>query len=123
MKPFVPFSQRFRTAVPDGADFVQISHLSYPVNFLSLSLCLPAVTLLEKMLVFDPRKRTDCTDALAHAFLAQYHDPEDEPVAEKIDWGFSDAVFPIDTWTDVLRAEIGGALLFLPARLVILDVG
>lgn len=51
------------------------------------------------MLVFDPNKRVSAADALAHEYLAPYHDPTDEPVAEeKFDWSFNDADLPVDTW-------------------------
>jgi p38 MAP kinase len=58
-----------------------------------------AVDLLESMLVFDPKKRVKAQEALAHPYLAPYHDPTDEPVAEeKFDWSFNDADLPVDTW-------------------------
>ncbi len=51
------------------------------------------------MLVFDSKKRITATEALAHEYLAPYHDPTDEPVAdEKFDWSFNDADLPVDTW-------------------------
>lgn len=51
------------------------------------------------MLVFDPKKRVRAGEALAHEYLAPYHDPTDEPVAqEKFDWSFNDADLPVDTW-------------------------
>ena len=51
------------------------------------------------MLVFDPRKRVKASEALAHPYLAPYHDPTDEPGAEeKFDWSFNDADLPVDTW-------------------------
>lgn len=51
------------------------------------------------MLVFDPKKRIRADEALAHPYLAPYHDPTDEPVAqEKFDWSFNDADLPVDTW-------------------------
>lgn len=51
------------------------------------------------MLVFDPRLRVRAGDALAHEYLAPYHDPSDEPVAEeKFDWSFNDADLPVDQW-------------------------
>ena len=49
-----------------------------------------AVDLLEKMLVFDPRKRVKAGDALAHEYLSPYQ--------EKFDWSFNDADLPVDTW-------------------------
>ena len=58
-----------------------------------------AIALLEDMLVFDPRKRVKAGEALAHEYLAPYHDPTDEPEAEeKFDWSFNDADLPVDTW-------------------------
>ena len=59
----------------------------------------PAIELLERMLVFDPRKRVKAGEALADPYLAPYHDPTDEPEAEeKFDWSFNDADLPVDTW-------------------------
>lgn len=79
----VPFSQKLRTDDTDALD------------------------LLEKMLVFDPRKRIDATQSLAHAYVAPYHDPTDEPVAsEKFDWSFNDADLPVDTWKVMMYGEI-----------------
>lgn len=66
---------------------------------------LAAVDLLERMLVFDPKKRITATNALAHEYLAPYHDPSDEPVAEeKFDWSFNDADLPVDTWKIMMLA-------------------
>ena len=49
--------------------------------------------------MFDPRKRITAAEALAHPYLAPYHDPSDEPVApEKFDWSFNEAELPVDTW-------------------------
>lgn len=39
--------------------------------------------LLDKLLAFDPSRRVDVENALAHAYLNPYYDPADEPVAEK----------------------------------------
>ncbi|KAG1719446.1 kinase-like domain-containing protein [Suillus lakei] len=66
-----------------------------------------ALDLLEKMLVFDPRKRIDAAESLAHEYVAPYHDPTDEPVAsEKFDWSFNDADLPVDTWKVMMYSEI-----------------
>ncbi|KAH8835083.1 mitogen activated protein kinase [Flagelloscypha sp. PMI_526] len=79
----VPFSSKLRTDDPEALD------------------------LLEKMLVFDPRKRIDATESLGHAYVAPYHDPSDEPVAaEKFDWSFNDADLPVDTWKVMMYSEI-----------------
>ncbi len=37
-----------------------------------------ALDLLEKMLVFDPKKRITAAEAMAHPYLEPYHDPDDE---------------------------------------------
>jgi p38 MAP kinase len=69
-----------------------------------------ALDLLEKMLVFDPRKRINASECLSHEYVAPYHDPTDEPVAaEKFDWSFNDADLPVDTWKVMMYAEILGA--------------
>jgi len=61
------------------------------------------------MLVFDPRKRINATDSLAHEYVAPYHDPTDEPeAAEKFDWSFNDADLPVDTWKVMMYSEILG---------------
>lgn len=66
-----------------------------------------ALDLLEKMLVFDPRKRITAEEALAHPYLACYHDDNDEPVAdEQFDWSFNDADLPVDTWKVMTYSEI-----------------
>lgn len=71
------------------------------------------------MLVFDPRKRIDATQALAHEYLAPYHDPSDEPIApEPFDWSFNDADLPVDTWKIMMYSEVRPhltLLLILPA--------
>jgi p38 MAP kinase len=55
--------------------------------------------MLERMLVFAPHQRITAVEALSHEYLAPYHDPSDEPVAdEKFDWSFNDADLPVDTW-------------------------
>ncbi|KXN68245.1 mitogen-activated protein kinase HOG1 [Conidiobolus coronatus NRRL 28638] len=79
----VPFSTRFAGADPDAVD------------------------LLEKMLVFDSRKRITAAEALSHPYIECYHDESDEPVAtEKFDWSFSDSDLPVDTWKVMMYSEI-----------------
>ncbi|KAJ1729599.1 MAPK protein hog1 [Coemansia sp. Benny D160-2] len=66
-----------------------------------------AVDLLEKMLVFDPRKRITAAEALAHPYLETYHDEADEPVAESMfDWSFNDADLPVEEWKIMMYNEI-----------------
>ncbi|CDK24603.1 unnamed protein product [Kuraishia capsulata CBS 1993] len=49
-----------------------------------------AVDLLEKLLTFNPKKRIKVEEALGHPYLSLYHDPNDEPIAEKIPPDFFD---------------------------------
>jgi len=50
-----------------------------------------AIDLLGKLLAFDPAKRISCEEALAHPYLAVWHDPHDEPVCSStFDFGFED---------------------------------
>jgi len=42
-----------------------------------------ALDLLDKMLTFNPHKRITVEGALAHPYLEQYYDPDDEPIADK----------------------------------------
>ncbi len=49
-----------------------------------------AVDLLEKLLSFNPKKRITVTQALEHPYLSFYHEPDDEPDAEKIPDDFFD---------------------------------
>lgn len=54
--------------------------------------------LLEKMLVLDTDKRITAAEALAHPYFAQYHDPEDEPIAEPYDQSFESRELEIEEW-------------------------
>ena len=40
--------------------------------------CSVALDLLDKMLTFNPHKRIEVEEALAHPYLEQYYDPTDE---------------------------------------------
>ena len=54
--------------------------------------------LLEKMLVLDTDKRITASEALAHPYFAQYHDPDDEPEADPYDQSFESRELEIDEW-------------------------
>ncbi|KAF8576411.1 mitogen activated protein kinase-like protein [Ramaria rubella] len=49
-----------------------------------------AIDLMEKCLTFSPKRRIDVHEALAHPYLAPYHDPMDEPTAAPLDPSFFD---------------------------------
>ncbi|OJJ65140.1 hypothetical protein ASPSYDRAFT_372814 [Aspergillus sydowii CBS 593.65] len=65
-----------------------------------------AIDLLERTLVFAPKERLNADQALAHEYLAPYHDPTDEPEAEKFDWSFNDTDLPVHTWKMMMYREI-----------------
>jgi len=43
-----------------------------------------ALDLLDKMLTFNPHKRITVEGALAHPYLEQYYDPDDEVIGSLI---------------------------------------
>ncbi|NXW12520.1 MK11 kinase, partial [Circaetus pectoralis] len=57
-----------------------------------------AVDLLEKMLILDSDKRITASEALAHPYFVQYHDPDDEPEAELYDESIENKERTIDEW-------------------------
>ncbi|XP_056130050.1 mitogen-activated protein kinase 14A isoform X1 [Lampris incognitus] len=65
-----------------------------------------AVDLLEKMLVLDTDKRITAAEALAHAYFAQYHDPDDEPEAEPYDQSFESRELEIEEWKRLTYEEV-----------------
>ncbi|KAI9187907.1 MAPK protein hog1 [Blastocladiella emersonii ATCC 22665] len=66
-----------------------------------------ALDLLSKMLVFDSRERVTAEQALAHPYLAMYHDETDEPVSDKqFDWSFTDAELTLEQWQEFTIQEI-----------------
>ncbi|KAM3934477.1 mitogen-activated protein kinase 14 isoform 3-T3 [Leptodactylus fuscus] len=73
-----------------------------------------AVDLLEKMLVLDTDKRITATEALAHPYFAQYHDPDDEPVADPYDQSFESRELDIEEWKSLTYDEV---LCFVPPPL------
>ncbi|TID28610.1 hypothetical protein CANINC_002366 [Pichia inconspicua] len=61
-----PFNELFPNANPDATD------------------------LLERLLTFNPKKRITVEEALNHPYVAFYHEPNDEPTAEKLPDDFFD---------------------------------
>ncbi|KAJ2456060.1 mitogen activated protein kinase [Coemansia sp. RSA 2336] len=60
-----------------------------------------AIDLMDKMLHFSPKKRITVEEALAHPYLAQYHDEADEPECPKLPPNF----FDFDNFRDKLSVE------------------
>lgn len=59
------------------------------------------------MLVFDPRKRITAGEALSHPYLAPYHDPDDEPIADSLfDWSFTEVELGLEQWKVAMYNEI-----------------
>lgn len=67
-----------------------------------------ALDLLEKLLIFNPIKRITVEDALKHPYLQLYHDPNDEPISNKIPEDF----FDFDKKKDQLSIEDLKKLLY-----------
>ena len=57
-----------------------------------------AVDLLERFLTFSPGKRITVEAALSHPYVADYSDPEDEPICERI----ADEVFSFERYQEPL---------------------
>lgn len=77
-------------------------------SFRFLPLASEAVDLLEKMLVLDTDKRITAAEALAHGYFSQYHDPDDEPVADPYDQSFESRELDIEEW----KSKISGRLIW-----------
>jgi p38 MAP kinase len=66
-----------------------------------------AIDLLEKMLVFDPKKRITAAEALAHPYLSPYHDPDDEPVTDStFDWSFTEMELTVEQWKMMMYQQL-----------------
>ena len=66
------------------------------------------LNLLDKMLRFNPNFRITATQGLEHSYLAQYYDPEDEPVMQQ--------PFTFDMELDDLTTDELKLLIFEEAR-------
>jgi len=64
-----------------------------------------AIDFLERTLNLDPDLRPNAAQAMEHPYFKQYHDPNDEPVSEPIDFD-NDGDFSIDQWREMVWQEI-----------------
>lgn len=56
---------------------------------------LPALDFISRLISFDPAERPTAEEALAHSWLATYHDVDDEPVCQR----------PFDRWQTIEELE------------------
>ena len=99
-----------RKMAPDTSDVCLdlqkiLKNSTWNLFFRNQSQCFFIIFSLRKLILFSPKNRISVEDALAHSFLEQYYDPEDEPVAAE------PFQFAIDIEDNVpiqeLMAEIG----------------
>lgn len=77
-------------------DFKQVFHMANP----------EAIDLLERMMDLDTEHRITATEALAHPYLKQYADPQDEPTAEPYDQSFEGLELSIPEWKRLVYEEV-----------------
>ncbi|XP_063438891.1 mitogen-activated protein kinase 14-like isoform X1 [Mytilus trossulus] len=65
-----------------------------------------AIDLMERMLDLDSETRITAEDALAHQYLAQYSDPNDEPTAAPFDQSFENMELSIPEWRRNCYTEV-----------------
>ncbi|QRV76557.1 mitogen activated protein kinase [Ceratobasidium sp. AG-Ba] len=73
-----------------------------------------AVDLLEKCLTFNPKRRIDVVEALAHPYLEPYHDADDEPGAPPLDASFFDFDNGVELSKEQLKVMIYEEVLRTP---------
>lgn len=62
------------------------------------------------MLDLDPDTRITVNDALAHPYLQNYSDPNDEPTSEPLDQTYEDQNNDIPTWKSKLKKKFQVAM-------------
>ncbi|CAG8709633.1 8126_t:CDS:10, partial [Racocetra persica] len=109
--PKVPFSQLYPKANVLGEyELTNSLYLLLSINDnnneLQYLCCSLALDLLEKLLKFDPAARITVEQALAHPYLAAYHDEEDEPGHDEMfDFSF-ESVDSIEEMKKIIAQEV-----------------
>ncbi|TRY96517.1 hypothetical protein DNTS_029426 [Danionella cerebrum] len=65
-----------------------------------------AIDLLEGMLVLDPEARLTAKNALSRPYLAEFHDPENEPGSTPYDDSFESLDLAVCEWKSLIHMEI-----------------
>lgn len=69
---------------PKLSQWVRQTGTSHSHCNVRLSYPFPALDLLDKMLTFNPHQRVTVEQALAHPYLEQYYDPDDEVIIQTL---------------------------------------
>lgn len=72
-----------------------------------------AIELLGLMLELDSERRITAEQALAHAYLASYADPNDEPTSGPYDQSIEDMNLPVEKWRGKILDYTYTAVLYL----------
>uniref|UniRef100_A0A674NWE4 mitogen-activated protein kinase n=1 Tax=Takifugu rubripes TaxID=31033 RepID=A0A674NWE4_TAKRU len=65
-----------------------------------------AVDLLKRMLILDCDGRISASEALAHPYFSQYHDPDDEPEAPPYDQSLESKDRTLEEWKELIFKEL-----------------
>ncbi|CAG9855027.1 unnamed protein product [Phyllotreta striolata] len=74
-----------------------------------------AIDLLGLMLELDSEKRITAEQALAHAYLKSYADPNDEPTSAPYDQSIEDMNLPEEKWKELVLQEVN-SFVYIPPQ-------
>lgn len=92
----------------DAQSYVQGLPIQKKKNFIEAfpSMDKNAVHILEGMLLLDPANRLTAKQGLAHPYLSEYSDPENEPDSPPYDDSFENLELAVAEWKSLLHMEI-----------------